>query len=175
MKEVKTVWRMWGGWDIEKVENWLEDMEQNGWSLFKFDFTMMRFKFKKVKSRKVRYCLDYQMNVEDNYYELFKDDGWELVDYTISPWYVWRKPYEDNKPSIYTDTISLIERNNRQIRNISIGALISLILLYIVLINDFDKTKLIFVLLILSLVFYGYLIIQIHRYNKKLKQNAIKC
>jgi hypothetical protein len=115
------------------------------------------------------------MNVEDNYYELFEDDGWKLVDYTISPWYVWRKPYEDNKPSIYTDTISLIERNNRQIRNISIGALISLILLYIVLINDFDKTKLIFVLLILSLVFYGYLIIQIHRYNKKLKQNAIKC
>lgn len=175
MKEVKTVWRMWGGWDIEKVENWLEDMEQNGWSLFKFDFTMMRFKFKEVESRKVRYCLDYQMNVEDNYYELFKEDGWELVDYTISPWYVWRKPYEDNKPSIYTDTISLIERNNRQIRNISIGALISLILLYIVLINDFDKTKIISVLLILSLVFYGYLIIQIHRYNKKLKQNAIKC
>jgi len=175
MKEVKTVWRMWGGWDIEKVENWLEDMEQNGWSLFKFDFTMMRFKFKEVKSCKVRYCLDYQMNVEDNYYELFKEDGWELVDYTISPWYVWRKPYEDYKPSIYTDTISLIERNNRQIRNISIGALISLILLYIVLINDFDKTKLISVLLILSLVFYGYLIIQIHRYNKKLKQNAIKC
>ena len=52
MKEVKTVWRMWGGWDIEKVENWLEDMEQNGWSLFKFDFTMMRFKFKKGKAVK---------------------------------------------------------------------------------------------------------------------------
>ena len=39
MKEVKTVWRMWGGWDIDKVENWLEKMEQKGWSLFKFDFT----------------------------------------------------------------------------------------------------------------------------------------
>jgi hypothetical protein len=175
MKEVKTVWRMWGGWDIEKVENWLEDMEKNGWSLFKFDFTMMRFKFKKGESRKVRYCLDYQMNVEDNYYELFKEDRWELVDYTISPWYVWRKPYEDNKPSIYTDTKSLTERNNRQIGNISIGALISLILLYIVLINDLDKTKLISALLILSLVFYGYLIVQLYRYNKKLKQNAIKC
>ena len=175
MKEVKTVWRMWGGWNIEKVENWLEEMEQNGWSLFKFDFTMMRFKFKKGKSGKIRYCLDYQMNVEDNYFELFKEDGWELVDYTISPWYIWRKSYEDKRPRIYTDTKSLIERNNRQIRNISIGAFISLILLYIVLISDFDKTKLLSALLILSLVFYGYLIVQLYRYNKKLKQNAIKC
>jgi hypothetical protein len=175
MKEVKTVWHMWGGWDIDKVENWLEKMEQNGWSLFKFDFTMMRFKFKKGKNSKIRYCLDYQTNVEDNYFELFKEDGWELVDYTISPWYVWRKSYEDKRPSIYTDTKSFIERNNRQIRNISIGALISLILLYIVLSSDFDKTNLISTLLILSLVFYGYLIVQLYRYNKKLKLNAIKC
>lgn len=30
MKEVKTIWRMWGGWEIEKMENWLEKMEQKG-------------------------------------------------------------------------------------------------------------------------------------------------
>ena len=68
---MKEVMRMWGGWDIEKVENWLEDMEQNRWSLFKFDFTMMRFKFKKVK-KSVKFDTVYQMNVEENYFELFK-------------------------------------------------------------------------------------------------------
>lgn len=175
MKEVKTVWRMWGGWKIEKMENWLEEMEHYGWSLFKFDFTMMRFKFKKGKSRKMRYCLDYQSNVGNNYFEIFKEDGWELVDETISPWYVWRKSYADKRPSIYTDTRSLIERNNRQIRNISLGALLSLILLYLALITGFDNTNLVSALLILSLVFYGYLIAQIYQYNKKLKINAIKC
>lgn len=175
MKEVKTVWRMWGGWEVEKMENWLEEMELNGCSLFKFDFTMMRFQFKKGEGRKMRYCFDYQSNVGDEYFEIFKEDGWELTDDTISPWYVWRKAYEDKRPSIYTDTRSLIERNNRQIRNIGLGVLISLILLYLVLITGFDNTKVISLLLILSIVFYGYLIAQIYQYNKKLKHNAIKC
>ena len=49
MKEVKTVWHWWWGWNIEKVENWLEEMEKNGWNLIKVDFTKMRFKFKKGK------------------------------------------------------------------------------------------------------------------------------
>ena len=83
------------------------------------------------------------MHVEDNYFELFKEDGWELVDNKMGPWFIWRKPYEDEKPNIYTDTKSLIERNNRQIRTISFGVLITLILLYIVLINNFDNSKLI--------------------------------
>jgi len=175
MKEVKTVWRMWGGWEIEKMENWLEGMERNGWSLFKFDFTMMRFQFKKGEGRKMRYCFDYQSKVGNDYFEIFNEDGWELVHDTISPWHIWRKSYENKKPRIYTDTRSLIERNNRQIRNISFGVLISLILLYLVLVTGFDGTKLLSLLLIFSLVFYGYLIAQIYQYNKKLKLNAIKC
>lgn len=175
MKEVKSVWHLWGGWKIEHMENWLERMEEEGWSLFKFDFTMMRFKFKKDKKKKVRYCLDYQSKVENDYFEIFREDGWELVYDTISPWYIWRKSYADKRPSIYTDTRSLIERNNRQIRNIGLGAVISLILLFLVLIAGFNSTKLLSLFLILSLLFYGYLIAQIYQYTKKLKLNAIKC
>ncbi len=133
MKEVKTVWRRWGGWNIEKVENWLEEMEKKGWNLFKVDFTIMRFKFKKGESSKIRYCLDYQINVEDNYFELFKEDGWELVDNTISPWYIWRKSYEDKRPNIYTDTKSLIERNNRLLMTVGLILPSQLFLIYLVL------------------------------------------
>lgn len=136
---------------------------------------MMRFQFKKHEGRKMRYCFDYQSNVGNDYFEIFKEDGWELVDDTISPWHIWRKYYDDKRPSIYTDTRSLIERNNRQIRNIGFGALISLILLYLTLVTGFDNTNLIPVLLILSLIFFGYLIARIYQYNKKLKLNAIKC
>jgi hypothetical protein len=175
MGEVKTVWRMWGGWKIEKMENWMEEMEQEGWSLFKFDFTMMRFQFRKAEGRKMRYCFDYQSKVGNDYFEIFREDGWELVDETISPWYIWRKSYADKRPSIYTDTRSLIDRNHRQIRNISLGATISIILLYLTLITGFDNTNIVPALLILSIVFYGYLIAQIYQYNKKLKLNAIKC
>ena len=75
----------------------------------------MRLKFKKGESRKIRYCLDYQSRIDDNYFELFKEDGWKLVDNKIGPRFIWRKSYEDEKPHIYTDTKSLIERNNRQL------------------------------------------------------------
>jgi hypothetical protein len=174
MNDIKTVWRWWVGWKIEELENWLEEMEQNEWSLFKFDFNL-RFKFKKGESRKIRYCIDFQSKVNDNYYEIFKEDSWELVDNKSGIWFIWRKPYEDERPNIYTDTKSLIERNNRQIRNVIIGVFISLILLYFVLIGNFDGTKLISTVLIMSFVFYGYLMAQYYRYNKKLKQDAIKC
>lgn len=174
MKEVKTVWYKWTGWNLEKSENWLEEMEQNGWNLIKADLPM-RFKFERGKSRKIRYCFDYHDNAENDYFEIFKEDGWELVDYNNPGWYIWRKSYEDERPKIYTDTKSLVERNNRQIRNIIIAAFISIFFLFLVLIGNFDGTKLISVLLIISLILYGYLIVQILRYNKELKQNAVKC
>lgn len=34
MKEIKTTWHWWWGWESEKIENWLEEMELAGWSLF---------------------------------------------------------------------------------------------------------------------------------------------
>ncbi len=174
MKEEKTVWHWWTGWEIEKVENWLEKMEQAGWNLYNVDY-ILRFKFEKGESRKMSYCVDYQYSVDNYYFLIFKEDGWVLMDENIAPWYIWRKSYENERPTIYTDTKSLVERNNRQIRNVFIGVFISLILLYLVLISNFDSTKIISALLTLSLVFYGYLIVQYYRYSKKMKRNAIKC
>ncbi len=175
MKEVKTVWRWWWGWKTEKVENWLEEMEKDGWNLIKVDFAQIRFSFKKGESRKMRYCWDYPAIPGDNYFELFKEDGWESMDNKMGPWFIWRKPYEDERPNIYTDTRSLIEKNNRQIRTVIFGVFVTLFLLSLVLISNFDGTKLISALLILSFVFYGYIIVQLRQHNKKLKIDAIKC
>lgn len=172
MKEVKTAWRWWTGWKIERLENWLEEMEQKGWNLVKVDYAF-RFKFEKGESRKMRYSSDYQINVKNDYFELFKEDGWELVDFQNDPWFIWRKSYQDERPSVYTDTKSLIERNNRQIRSIII--MVPVTLLIFVVIGYFFKAQLISALIIMSLVFYGYLIAQLYQHNKKLKQNTINC
>lgn len=175
MKDDKVVWRWWWGWNTEKVENWLEEMEQKGWNLIKVDFAQIRFSFKTGESRKMRYCFDYPTYAKDNYFEIFKEDGWESMDNKMGPWFIWRKPYENERPSIYTDTKSLIEKNNRQIRTVIFGVFVTLFLLSLVFISNFDSTKLISALLILSIVFYGYIIVQLRQNNKKLKQNAIKC
>ena len=150
-------------------------MEKNGWNLTKVDFAQIMFSFKKGKVRKMRYCWDYPKNPGDNYFELFKEDGWESMDNKMGPWFIWRKPYEDERPNIYTDTKSLIEKTNRQIRTVIFGVFVTLFILFFVLISNFDSTKVISALLIISLVFYGYIIVQLYQYNKKLKQNAIKC
>ncbi|MDP3066941.1 MAG: DUF2812 domain-containing protein [Methanobacteriaceae archaeon] len=175
MKDDKVVWRWWWGWNTEKVENWLEEMEQKGWNLVKVDFAQIRFSFKKGESRKMSYCFDYPAYVKDNYFEIFKEDGWESMDNKMGPWFIWSKSYENERPSIYTDTKSLIEKNNRQIRTVIFGVFVTLFLLSLVLLGNFDSTKLISALLILSIVFYGYIIVQLRQNNKKLKQNAIKC
>lgn len=79
MSTLKTSWYLWWGWNPEKVEDWLEDMESKGWNLYQVDMLATRFKFKKDASQKVRYCVDYQPNIETQYIKLFNDDGWELI------------------------------------------------------------------------------------------------
>lgn len=175
MKEVKTEWHWWWGWNTEKMENWLEDMENKGYNLIKIDFAQIRYSFRKGESRKMRYCFDFPTYVEDSYFEIFEEDGWESMDNRMGPWFIWRKPYENERPNIYTDTKSLIERTRRQIRTVIFGILVTLFLLSIVLIGNFDSTKWISVLLILSIIFYGYIIVRLYQYSKKLKRNAIKC
>jgi len=105
---------------------------------------------------------------------IFEGDGWKLADDKSGPWYIWYKPYEDERPEIYTDPAALIDRNNVQIRNIFIGVLLSIFLLFVVIFGNFDSTKLISAILVLSFVFYGYAVAQLYRSNKKLKKDAIK-
>lgn len=175
MREIKTVWHLWWGWNPEKIENWLEGMERRGWNLFKVDFNYIRFKFEKGESRKVRYCVDYQINVRDNYFELFKEDGWELIGDKAAPWYIWCKHYEDEMPNIYTDTKSLIERNNRLLMTVGLIVPSQLFLIFNVFEGSFGRMELALAIFgSIMILFFGYIIVQLYRYNKKLEQNEIK-
>jgi hypothetical protein len=173
MSETKTVWHLWWGWNPEKVENWIEEMENEGWNLIKVDFNYMWFKFEKGESRKVRYCVDYQNNVEDNYFELFKEYGWELVDNITTPWYIWRKSYKNERPNIYTDTKSLIERNNRLLKTMGIVLPTQFFMIYLALKNPSGKIELTFGLFgLIMIIFFGYAIAQLYRNNKKLEKDG---
>ena len=170
MKEIKTAWHWWWGWNPEKIEDWLEEMELEGWNLVSVGFAYVVFKFEKGESRKIRYCVDYQVNVGNNYFELFKEDGWELADDKIIPWYIWRKPYENERPSIYTDTKSLIERNNRLIKTVGILVPLEIFIFYLLLEHNSGIVgALIFIVLIIT--FLGYVAAQLYRYNKRLEKN----
>ncbi|OEC85832.1 MULTISPECIES: DUF2812 domain-containing protein [Methanobacterium] len=173
MGETKTACHWWWGWNPEKIENWLEEMELNGWNLVSVGFAYIVFKFEKGESRKMRYCVDYQINVGNNYFELFKADGWELADDKIIPWYIWRKPYENERQSIYTDTKSLIERNNRLIKTVGILVPLEIVVFYLLLEHNSGIVwALVFIVLILT--FLGYVTAQLYLYNKKLEKSEIR-
>jgi hypothetical protein len=173
MNDIKTAWQWWWGWNPEKIENWLEEKEKDGWHLVKVGFGYIQFKFEKGESRKMRYCVDYQINVQDNYFELFKEDNWELVDDKIVPWYIWRKPYEDERPNIYTDTKSLIERNNRQLMTVGILVPVEIFIFYSAFESGSGRIWLL-ALLFMLIVFLGYVTVQLYRYNKKLEKSEIR-
>lgn len=173
MSEIKTAWHWWWGWNPEKIENWLEEMEQDGWNLIKVDFNYLRFKFEKGEYRKIRYCVDYQNRVDDNYFGILKEDGWELVGDRSIPWYMWRKSYDNERPNIYTDAKSLIERNNRQLMTVGILLPFEIVVINSLLKNG-SSTTWVLALFFMIIVFMGYVTLQLYRYNKKLEKSEMK-
>jgi hypothetical protein len=59
-------------------------------------------------------------------------------------WYIWGKPYEDERPNIYTDTKSLIERNNRLFMTVGLIVPSQLFLIYNVFEGSFGRIELAF-------------------------------
>lgn len=176
MNMLKTSWCWWWGWKPEKVEEWLEDMERNGWNLYQVDLGSIRFRFKKGEPKKMRYCADFQMNTDDQYYKLFSDDGWELVWKGAGGWYIWKKPYTNERPEIYTDSKSLIDRNNRLIKTLSsvVGGLLPIFVVLLTVYRDNTFVNYVIWFYILIFAFNGYALFQLKRYNKKVIQNKIK-
>lgn len=110
----KVRWFFWWGWSTEKLEAWLEKEARSDWHLVRADRWLNRFHFKKGPAKQVRYCVDYQYGEPtEEYWTLFEDAGWEAV---AEDWgyYIWRTEYEGtNRPEIFSDVDSLIQRNRR--------------------------------------------------------------
>jgi hypothetical protein len=117
-----TKWRI--GWTRglpERIEEWLESMERKGWHLVRVNLWGWRFRFDHGEPRGVRYCVDFQTEASPEYHNLLADAGWELI-YQGGGWYFWRKPYDEERPEIYTDRESLVQRNKRIMSNLGILA-----------------------------------------------------
>ncbi len=171
MNTIKTSWFYWWAWSSEKMELWLEKLELEGWNLYQVDFAGIRFKFKRGVKQSIRYCVDFQPLINDDYITLFQEDGWELLWSGAGGWYLWKKSYQDERPEIFTDTNSLIDRNNRLTRIlVPLFAMLIVIFIVLLLMNRPEYKYLIwFYVLIIGL--YSYILYQFAKYNKKLKDN----
>lgn len=173
MREVKTAWRVWWGWSPEKIENWLEEMAWEGWTLFQVDFASLRFKFSRGKAEKVRYCVDYQEKTDDDYMKLFKDDGWELAWSGAFGWHIWRKYYSGEKPDIYTDRQSLIDRNKRLIGvGLPVFIVLTLFLILSMFVGNWISWSTVTGTVVAAI--YGCFLVKLLHCNKTLSQNRIR-
>jgi len=119
MAKKKTVLKWWWGWNVAKIERWLESQEALGWNLVRAGGSGLLFTFVKGEPRQVAYRVDYQTKVEDDYAQIFEDAGWSLAG-SGAGWYYWQQEFTQVKPEIYTDVESLIGRNRRQMRLLGI-------------------------------------------------------
>jgi len=166
----KRVTKWWVSWEPEKIENWLEQEEAAGWHLQKVRRNVVRFHFQKGAPRKLRYCLDYQSDRDPSYKALFEEAGWEFV-YSGGGWYIWRMPYDEVRPEIYSDLDSLIARNKRvlSVLTVVLFAQFPIILINIFpfkLFNPLLMVTLALYMMVVGLLLYG--IFRIVASNRKL-------
>jgi hypothetical protein len=110
VKKSKWFW----AWQDDKEEEWLGEMSRQGLHLQHADL-FGQYTFEKGETREFAYRLDFVTNSKKNadYYQLFRDAGWEHVG-ELGGWQYWRKEILDgNVPEIFTDNISKIQKYQR--------------------------------------------------------------
>ncbi len=161
----------WWGWNPAYMERMLENMALSGWNLYQVDLIGIRFRFQKGDVQKVRYCADFQSLPNDEYFTIYQDAGWSIKWTGGNGWYLWMKPYETERPEIFTDTQSLIERNNRMIKVLFPMFGILLALFVILLSTRIESFKPLIYLYIGIIALYSYFFYQVYTHNKKLKDH----
>lgn len=119
MGRVRKAFKWWWGWQAAKIEGWLEEMEAQGWNLQRVWANGLGYQFIEGESRRVRYCFDYQEQPDDNYQAIFEDAGWKQA-WSYNGWFLWAQEYQSERPEVFTQVESLIERNNRQVKMLAI-------------------------------------------------------
>ncbi|MDG5788966.1 DUF2812 domain-containing protein [Evansella sp. AB-P1] len=109
-KEGKLVKRRKLNWMYapDKLEKWLENMEEQGYNLYRVNQTGTVFYFLLGKPRKISYCTEYQNVSKVSSEIIHRDSGWNHVfstKYSIQKWNIWSKEYNEaeEKPQLYSD------------------------------------------------------------------------
>jgi len=176
----KKVFRWWWSWESEKMEKWIEAQELQGWHLVKVKSNLMRFQFVKGSPHTMRYVFDYQHEVDADYQQLYEDAGWEQM-YAKNNWYLWRTSYPadqpEQRPEIYYDVESIIQRNNRIKKTlITVGLVLVPILIMNMLLQSMWQIRmsiLVVYLLIFALFLYGANRLQAQNRRLQGKSNSL--
>lgn len=112
MKSFKKITKFKPGfyYALHKVEKYVEDMELKGFRLCGKKSMEPMITFREDEPRLVKCCVDVQRKVNSGYFELYKEDGWELrekLDNLVYITMIWVKEYEEGQkvPYIYSESV----------------------------------------------------------------------
>jgi hypothetical protein len=92
------------------LEAWLEQKSQEGLRPDKLgQSSSLRMRLRRVEPATFRYVIDLQAAPRQDYFDTYRDAGWEHVG-QMSSMHVWRQPYSGARPDAFTDAESLRAR-----------------------------------------------------------------
>lgn len=168
MKETQKKFIWWWGWNPDPLESELEEQAKRGWVIDQVDPLCIWIRFRKGTPQQRRFATDYQPEASKDYLEIFQADGWHLEWTGANGWYLFSKAYTDERPEIFTDNTSLIEKNNR-ILKVLLPLFIMLIVLFITIVLPILNEPFYVGLYVFALGLYTYIFTQVWLHNRKLK------
>ncbi len=118
--ERRKVWKIFLVWEMEKEEEWLNEMAMNGWLLDSVGFCNYTF----VRCEPDTYTIRFEMRGTDPaYISLMEQSGAEYVGHVLR-WVYWRRSNEYGPFDIFSDIDSRIDNLTRVGRMLAvIGAM----------------------------------------------------
>lgn len=144
----------------DKAEKMVEKMAQEGWKFYRFDKLGTEFYFIKSKPCKLRFVVDFQNEISDEYISITKEMGWKLHFASASKvegYCIWSKEYTDNDnvPELYSDDNTMSDFIKRRFCKMTILSVVAVIIytsLIILLLTVGEMTPLKIALCIVSFI-----------------------
>lgn len=174
------------GWmySPDKLEKWLESMEQQGLNLYRVSKIGTVFHFTKGQPRYIAYRVDYQRQPPAGYFSIHREAGWRdcFVSYSnLENWTIWSQEYKENqqRPQLYSDYSTRIKQAKKIVFTYTAFFLPFTFLYLYFLVNNLNRqTELsqwlswgTFVFM-LCITIYGSLLIKLWTYYIRLKKQA---
>lgn len=117
----------------DKAEAMVEKMAAEGWKFYRFDKLGQDFYFIKSEPCKLRFIVDWQEEISDDYIAVTKESGWKLefASVTKSAGYcIWSKEYADDEevPELYSDNESALGFEKKYLLKTIIPVIVSVAL-----------------------------------------------
>ncbi|MBU3111196.1 DUF2812 domain-containing protein [Clostridium lacusfryxellense] len=182
IKDGKAIKKVKLGWiySPDKIEEWLENMEIKGYNLYRMNGSGNTFYFKKGNSRNIKYSLDFQVKVNESYFEIHESNDWKMI-FTSSSIFtkhtLWCKEYTWQKPALYSDTNHIIKHaRNHCMFYCILFTPVTIIYLSLIILNlkmylkGFTVNWLLLIVFSLGIVEFGYFIVKSLGYYIRIKK-----